>query len=580
MYGSPTDPKIEKDVTAIERGYAAFQKKYVTKRSYLTDEKKLLAALKDYEKLEAMPNPLVYFRLFLDINGGHAEAEAASNRINQRLTKGVNKIIFFRLSLANVPKNKQKAFLVSKKLAGFNYFLERIFVMSKYNLTEPEEKIMNVKRLTSREKWIEGQEKLLGKQTINFKNKEMPIAEALSKVRELPTGDRRVLHKIIMERYKSLSDFAESEMNAIVTDKKINDELRGYAKPYSATILGYQNDEKAIESLVKTVTKHFKISHRYYKLKSKMLSLSKMSYADRGVSVGKTTKKVPFDEGVKLVQNAFSKLGKEYEEVFLSYLKNGQIDVFPKKGKKSGAYCWSNTNLPTYVFLNYTDTLDSVSTLAHEMGHAIHGEFSKVQSIIYQGHTISVAEVASTLFENFAFEEVLKTLSDTEKIIALNDRITDDIQTIFRQIALFNFEVEMHMTIRKKGAMPKEDIAALMNNHMQSYLGPTFKMNEEDGYFFVTWSHIRRFFYVYSYAYGQLISKALYKKYQQDPKYLKKIEQFLSAGETKSPENIFKDIGIDTSKPAFFEAGLKSIGDDISRLEKLIKNSKKVSKKK
>jgi oligoendopeptidase F len=142
--------------------------------------------------------------------------------------------------------------------------------------------------------------------------------------------------------------------------------------------------------------------------------------------------------------------------------------------------------------------------------------------------------VASTLFENFAFEEVLKTLSEEEKVIALHDRIMDDVQTIFRQIALFNFEVEMHTIVKEKGALSREQLAALMNKHMKAYLGPVFELTEDDGYFFVYWSHIRRFFYVYSYAYGQIVSKALYKKYQEDPRYLKKIEEFLRAGESLS----------------------------------------------
>jgi oligoendopeptidase F len=209
------------------------------------------------------------------------------------------------------------------------------------------------------------------------------------------------------------------------------------------------------------------------------------------------------------------------------------------------------------------------------MGHAIHAELSKAQPPIYRGHTISVAEVASTLFENFVFDEIFEKLSEKEKIVALHNKIEDDIQTIFRQIAVFNFENELHETIRDRGDMSKEDIAGLMNKHMKSYLGSAFKLQPDDGYFFVAWSHIRRFFYVYSYAYGQIVSRALYAKYKQNKNYLKKIEEFLKAGGSKSPEAIFRDIGIDTSDPKFFEAGLKNIETDIERLEKMLKNAKK-----
>lgn len=575
LYASPKDPKIMKDVAEIEKAFDTFEKKYSKNRKYLTDAKALLVALTEYEKLDALPNPLVYLHLLNDIESQNTEAEAVRNKVSQLLTRLSNKIIFFRLSLAAITPKQQKLFLKDQKLAKFHYFLERIFISSKYRLSEPEEKILNLKSLPAHGLWIEGQEKLLSSQVVSFDGKEMSVGEAMNKIREYPQQKRYAFHKQVMGLLKSVSAFAESELNAIVINKKIEDELRGYQKPYSATVIGYQNTEKEVESLVATVTSHNKIAQRFYKLKAEMLGLKKLSYADRAVSVGKTKKKVPFEEGLLLVKNAFKNLGPEYEAILSRYLEKGQIDVFPKKGKKAGAYCWSNTNMPTYVLLNYTDSLESVSTLAHEMGHAIHGEFSKSQPVIYQGHTISVAEVASTLFENFAFEEVLKTLSEEEKVIALHDRIMDDVQTIFRQIALFNFEVEMHTIVKEKGALSREQLAALMNKHMKAYLGPVFELTEDDGYFFVYWSHIRRFFYVYSYAYGQIVSKALYKKYQEDPRYLKKIEEFLRAGEAKSPEQIFKDIGIDTSKPSFFEDGLKSIENDIARLEKLVRNGKK-----
>lgn len=572
MYSSPSDPKIMRNVKNSVHAYEIFEKKYQNNRSYLTKSGDLVKALTLYEKLQELANPLIYLHLLNDIESANSKAEALRNKISQIFTQADNKIIFFRLSLGSIPSAKQKQFLADAKLKKYHYFLKQIFVRSKYKLSEAEEKILNLKSLPGYGLWVTGQEKLLAGETIFYGGKQVSLGEAMNKVRvQKNQKERQKLHNIIMNRLKSVSAFAESEINAIVIDKKIDDELRGYKKSSSATIIGYQNSEKEIDALTTSVTKHFPIAHRFYKLKAKMLKLKKLYYSDRAAVIGIANKKVPFMEGLNFVKKAFSSLGREYLSILDSYLEKGQIDVFPMKGKKSGAYCWSNVNTPTYVLLNYTDSLDSVSTFAHEMGHAIHGEFSKTQPVIYQGHTISVAEVASTLFENFAFEEVFKTLSEKEKIIALHDRIADDVQTIFRQIALFNFELELHDRIRKEGALSKENIALLMNKHMKSYLGSVFELSTDDGYFFVTWSHIRRFFYVYSYAYGQLISKALYKKYQKDKSYLKKIEQFLKAGESMSPADIFKSIGIHTSKPSFFTEGLKSIETDIIRLEKLIK---------
>jgi len=190
---------------------------------------------------------------------------------------------------------------------------------------------------------------------------------------------------------------------------------------------------------------------------------------------------------------------------------------------------------------------------------------------MYNGHSIAVAETASTFFEGYAFNELTKELTGPQKIKALHNRIQDDMATVFRQIACFNFELELHKTVRSKGWVPKEEIAAILNKHMQSYLGKAVKMNADDGYFFVSWSHIRRPFYVYSYAYGQLISKALLQRTFDDPSFIEKVDAFLAAGQSATPEDIFGSIGIDVRSPAIFKEGLKSIERDVTELEKLAK---------
>ncbi len=576
FYKSLKDPQIEKDVAAFGEDCLAFEKKYKDRIDYLTQEDALFDALTDYEKLSEKlqsSKPLMYLHFYRDIESSNTKVEAEINKITTVLTNYDNKIIFFTLNLGKIDKSKQQEFLTSKKLEHFRYYLKNIFDRSKYQLSESEEKILNLKDLTSFNLWVEGSQKLLNKQTIVFKKQEIPLPEAQNMIGMLGTKDRRVIQDLIMKKLESISDFAESEINAVVLDKKINDELRGFSKPYQATILGYQNEEKTVVNLVETVSKNFKISQNFYKLKAKLLKLDHLEYADRAAGIGSKTKELPFESAVEMLRTIFNTIDPKYKTIFESYLTNGQIDAFPQKNKKGGAYCWGNLNMPTMVLLNHVPNLDAVMTMAHEMGHAFHTELSKQsQSPLYAHYTISVAEVASTLFESFVFAEIFETLSEKEKIVALHDRIQDDIQTIFRQIACFNFERELHETIREKGSLPKQDIAKLMNKHMKSYLGPIMNLKEVDGYFFVNWGHIRRFFYVYSYAFGQIISKALYKKYKEDKSFLSKIEQFLSAGSSKSPEDIFKDIGIDISKPEFFELGLKSIEEDINMLKKLTSN--------
>ncbi|MDD5318442.1 MAG: M3 family oligoendopeptidase [Candidatus Pacebacteria bacterium] len=576
FYTSPADPKIERDIVTIEKAHADFEKKYRGELSYTTNENTLKKALEDYEKLAELSSaasPLIYFYFRQSLNSSEPGVEAEINRITGRLTAASNRVLFFDLSLGKIPRTTQKKFLASKTLRDFHYHLKLIFETARYDLTESEEKILSLKSLPAHSLWIDGADKLLNQQTILFKKENLPLPAALGKVSTLPTKDRRALHTSIMKKLREISHFAEAEINAVYTDKKINDELRGFKEPYQATILSHQTSKDMVTNLVATTTRHFNISHRFHKLKARLLKLPNLEYADRAVSLGKS-KHVSFEEGLALIEKSFEKLGGKYLNILHDFLKRGQIDVFPKKGKTGGAFCAGGVCSPTFVLLNHMPNEDSIMTFAHEMGHAFHTEFSKVQRPMYQDYTTAVAEVASTFFENIVFEEIFERLSAREKIAALHDRINDDISTIFRQIACFNFEYDLHNGIRTKGALSKEEISALLNKHMSAYLGPAMKLKEDDGYFFVNWSHIRRFFYVYSYAYGQLISKALYASYRADPKFLLKIEEFLMAGGSKSPEDIFKSIGIDTTKPAFFERGLQSIQDDITRLEKLAKSQK------
>jgi len=572
LYKSEKDPQIEKDLKAIEIAFEKFEKKYKGK-DFTSSSIKLSQAIKDRMALEEVmkgSKPWWYFALRNDLNSDDKVAGAKATSNNERLTLARNKIAFFKLAIAKIPKPEQKKLLNDKKLEDFKYFLRVIFDEAEYLLTEEEEQLSSLLANPGYGMWIKGQNKLLSQQTVSYKGKKLPIPEATSILSDEPKKDRDILHKELTKVLSGISHFAEAEINAIYNFKKIMDERRGFEKPYSATVLDYENDEETVENLVSLVTKNFKISHRFYRLHKKLLKEKKLTLSDRGVAIGKIDKKFEFEKAVGLVKRAFERIDHKFVEIFERFLDNAQIDVYPKKGKKGGAYCWGMTNAPTFVLLNHTGNINSVGTLAHEMGHAFHTELSKSQPIHYQGYTTSTAETASTFFEQVLDLELEKELTDKERVVLLHNKIMGDMSTIFRQIAFFNFELELHNKIRKEGEVSKEEIAKLMSKHLKSYLGDAFEITEEDGYFFVYLSHMRRFFYVYSYAYGQLISRALFEKWKEDKSFSKKIEQFLRAGGSMSPKDIFKSIGIDTSDPEFFRTGLKSIEKDIDRLEKLI----------
>ncbi len=573
LYKNISDPQIDADVQSIEKACTSFSKKYSKNNNYTTDKTLLLKALKDYENtltIVGSSKPYMYLAFIRDIDATNTTAESKRNLVLQNITKSMNNMVFFPLQLGKIPLSLQKEILNDSNFKPYHYFLKDLWRKSSHQLSEEVEKVLALKSTPAHQMWVDGQLKYLNSQTVLYNKKQIPITKASEIVHELPKKERIKLHKAVTEKLKSVSHFAEAELNAIVADKKISDDLRGFSKPYSATVLEYQNDEKTVEALVKAVTDNFHISQRFYKLKAKILGYKTLDFTDIAARSGKISKIFSYEQSVDIIKKSFAKVDPYYEKVFNDFLEQGRIDVYSKQGKLVGGYCWGGINVPTYILLNWSDSLNSIKTLGHEMGHAIHGELSKTQPILYKGHTIAVAEVASTLFENFVFDEIFPTLSKKEKMVALFEKLQNSISIIFRQIALFNFEKDLHTTINEKGSMNKDEMAELMNKHLTSYIGPICKLTKDDGFLFVRWPHIRYFFYVYSYAHGEIVSTALYNKYKQDPTYIEKINQFMKAGESDTPENIFKSIGIDTTKPEFFVEALKSIEQDIIELEKLV----------
>ncbi|MDP2593556.1 MAG: M3 family metallopeptidase [bacterium] len=571
LYDSVKDKRIEKDTKEIEEAYRKFERKYKKLTGSFGDPKILLSALRDCEKLlrkTSSPKPLIYFLLRKEICSNDCIAESSISMLMDRLAKSHNRVIFFRLALGRLTGGIQSKLLKNDSLKPYRYYLTALWKNAAHQLSESEERILNLLELPSSHLWKQGQEKLLNSQTVAFEGKAIPISEALNLVKSLPAKKRAVLHNKTVATLKSISHFAESELNALYTKKKVEDNLRGFKESFDSTILEYENNRQSVLAMVEAVKDSFAVSRKFYRLKSKALGLKKLGYADRSVSLSELSRKFTLKESVAVVREGLSRVSSKYADMLSRFLENGQIDVFPKIGKHGGAFCAGNINMPTFLLLNHTDDIRSVTTLGHEMGHAIHTEMSKSQSVIYESYTTSTAEVASTLFENFVFDALLEKLTEKERAILLHERLGDAISTVYRQVACFEFEYELHKKVRMTGSVSKEEIAALHNKHMLRYLGSSFSLNPNDGYFFVAWSHLRRPFYVYSYAYGYLISRVLYERVKLDASYERKVAEFLGAGGSDTPENIFKNVGIDTTDGNFWREGIKSIEGDLEFLEK------------
>ena len=575
LYSSVNDPQMEKDMIALEGLCESFSKAYAGSKKFLTDTDELIRSIDSFFSIigKMTPKPILYLTFTLHKDASNTKAQSLINLYTDRATKAVNKLNFYPITLGKIPAEEQKKLLSDAKLSHYRFFLERTFLDAKYNLTEAEERILSLKKLPSSDMWMTGHDKVLSSLTVQWKNKTLPVDEAIAKIAECTKSDRDKLWKLVITELKKIAAFSEAEMNALVTDKKIDDELRGFKTSFESTIKEYKNDPKTVELLAEIVAKNFPVSHSFYKIKAKLLKQKSLGYQDRAANYAKVTGDFSFQKSKESLLEVFGNFDKKYAKILNDYITKGQIDAFPKKGKHGGAYCWGTYENPTFVLLNHADDFRSYTTFAHEMGHAFHTELSKPLGPVYSNYSTSLAETASTFFEAVAFDAIIETLPKKQKVIALHNRINEDIATIFRQIACFNYEKEIHETVRKNGFISKEELADLHNKHMKAYLGPAFKMEHDDGFFFVRWGHIRQFFYVYTYAYGLLVSKALFKKYKENKKFITTIEKFLSSGGRETPENILKDIGIDVTTGQLFQDGIDELKNDIKRLETMLKEN-------
>lgn len=574
-YKNEKDPKINKDIEATIASYYAFAKKWRNKK-FTTDIKVLKAALTEYEALAGNPDasrPSRYFELRSYLNAKDSAADKALALIRKRLRPASDEILFFTLELGKIPKAAQNTFLYDPKLAHFKYFLEQVFRGAAHDLTEAEEKIVRLKG-QSVGMWMQLTDKILSTAEIEWKGKKIPLPEAIDSIDSQKSPDKPKLWKIIVNKLETFGIVAEHEFNALITDVRTEDDLRKFSKPYSGTAIAYQHDDKSIESFVETVTKKgFGLSKKFYELKAAYHGVEKIDYSQKYDSIG-TPKPVSFDEAITVCRDVYYQVNPIYGKAFDEILVNGQIDVYPKKGKSGGAFMYAQAGHPLVVMLNQVDTMKSLETIAHEMGHAIHSVRSALNTPLYDGHTILTAETASTLFENLVFDALYTVADDKTKLILLHDKITGDIATVQRQIAFFNCELEIHNTIHSKGAMTHAELKDCMHRHLKSYLGKAVDVTPEDGVMYIYLSHLRYGFYVYTYAFGHLLSSVMAAKYKANNDFRAEIDTFLTSGQSASAVDIYKKIGFDITSPDIFTEALKAQERDINTFKKLLEKQR------
>jgi oligoendopeptidase F len=590
LFQSDDDPLIEQKRKDLEEQSYRFINKWKDRKDYLEDPKVLKEALDDYEfwakNYGESGDEGYYYWLRTQQDQNDPELKAKYNKIKDLGLKIGNDIQFFTHRIAKIPQKKQKKFLDSPDLASYRHFLESLFKEAHYLLSEEEEKILNLVGSTSYSNWVKMVSGFLSKEQREVFNAEgkretqdfSTIVSLLNSPKKIVRDSANIAFNDVLSSH---AESSEAEINSVLEFKKVNDMLRGVERPDITRHIADDIETEVVDVLLESVQKRFDISAKYYRLKANLMGVEKLEYHERNVDYGEVELNYPWKESVDLVKRTFSNLDPEFLEIFNNFEKNGYFDVYPRKNKSGGAFCASLLpTQPTYILLNHTNRMNDVLTLAHEMGHGINSYLvCKTQNALNDGTPTSTAEVASTFMEDFVLEEVLKEADDPTRLSLMMAKLNSDISSIQRQAACYKFEQELHDSYREKGYLSKEFIGKIFQKHMLAYMGDYVEQSEGSENWWVYWSHIRRFFYVYSYASGLLISKSLQNLVKEDNSFILKVKEFLSAGSSDSPKNVFADLGVDIAGKEFWDRGLNEIEVLLGETEDLAVKLKKISEK-
>lgn len=587
LFNGDNDSEIENKRKILEDESYKFINKWRDRNDYLEDPAILKEALDEYELWQrnfgTSGDEGYYFWLRSNQDENSSEIKAKFNKIADFSVKIRNNIQFFILRVSKIPEENQEKFLNCSGLKEYQHFLETVFMEARHILTEPEEKILNLKSQTSHSNWVKMVSGFLAKEEAEVledsgEKKLKNFSEILSLMDSVSKPVRDSAAYAFNKILEHHIEVGEAELNSILQNKKIDDELRGFTRPDAARHLSDDIESEIVDTVINAVSMRFDISKKYYELKTKLLGTPKLKYYERNIPYGIADKKYEFNKAADFVFKTFLNLDKDFAEIFKKFLENGQIDVFSKRGKHSGAFCVQEIiSQPTYILLNHSDKLRDVLTLAHEAGHGINiGLMRKKQNSLNFDTPLSTAEVASTFMEDFVLREILKSADREIRLSIMMIKLNDDISTIFRQVAAYKFEIDLHNEFRAKGYLSKEEIGKIFQKNMSEYMGEYIEQSEGSENWWLYWSHFRNFFYVYSYASGLLISKTMQNKVKENPKFIENVKEFLSAGRSDSPKNIFLKMGIDITDVDFWNKGLDEVESLLKETEELAKKLGKI----
>lgn len=529
--------------------------------------------------LNRLYNLYAYAHLKHDEILGNSDAIIRKNKIENLINEYNMKTAFFSVELLKLDKDKYNKFYSDeKKLNEYKVYLDNIFRDKDYVLSENEEKIISsmsnaVDHYEDMSQEIINSEHNYGIHTLSDGTKEELCQTNLRKFLKDP--DPKVRKKAYESFYKKIGEYSSTNaglLNSFVSLNNSISKIRGFKSSWDKKLFALNLPNSVYESLVNTVEGNLDSLHKFYKLKKKVLGLKTLNVYDLNLDISKCDKKYSIEESQKLLLNAVAPLGEDYQKHFKRIYDNHYVDYCQYKGKCSGGYSLSTLDHDSRILMSWNYDLESVSTLAHEGGHNVHGQYvNENNPYQYRDITNLVAEIAS-LTNEFLLSDYLVKYGNTkeEKLSGLANIIGVINSNLFGAVREAKIEQDFYEYELNGNALTKDYLDKITYDSLVKYYGSVVKSNEFMKNSWVTRSHYYMNFYLYNYAICVSTAACVAKEIiNGNNDMLDKYINFLKTGEDIWPIDSFKNLGIDITKKDVYQNAINYYNELVNEFTKI-----------
>jgi oligoendopeptidase F len=491
--------------------------------------------------------------------------------VQERGTRLETLLLFFDLEWAGLDDERAEELLAGEGLDFARHHLQTARRYRPHLLSEPEERIITEKALSAHAAWT----RLFAEQTaaieVALGDEKLTLDVALSRLMLPSRESRREAAEAVTRALEPGLRTRASIYNALLVDKTTEDRLRSYPHWLSERNLANEASDESVAALIAAVRARYELPRRWYRLKATLLGIDRLADYDRMAPLAAAEVEIPWAQARELVLTGYGAFSSELGAVVERFFAEPWIDAPPAAGKRGGAFCsYTVPSVHPYVLLNYTSRRRDVLTLAHELGHGAHASLAARQGIFHQGMPLTLAETASVFGESLIFASLLESCpTPAARLSLLAENVEDAIATVFRQVAMNQFEDQVHTRRREEGELSVEGFAELWTATQTELLGDSVELTEN---YHCWWSYIPHFIntpgYVYAYAYGQLLALSVYERYVEEGRgFEQRYIELLAAGGSRSPEELGTIVGVDLTDPGFWDSGLDLVERRVAQAE-------------